>query len=321
MHISVIQDVEHILSGLGHTLDRHSLSGHNWVDGSAKSSLKVVNSRNWTQIDSSLVAKFYKRHKSDFEGYDAFVHSYPPAFAMLFEPFEKPVITVTCTRFDFPAFPKNYQWLVQGLRRMASSGQLTLTANNRLDQMYNERFLGIETQYISSLCDYMEQKTETRKKEFLCWSRYHPIPPVKGIDQNFTIKQKYDRNSIRESAGVVHLPYNLSIMSAFEHYWQNIPMYFPSIDFQKELLKSPHGALEEVLFEKSALYFDESMIELADWYDDENFSGVRLFDSWKHLSEMLETDDLSAIEHTMAMNNLERKSQIYNAWQKLLAKI
>lgn len=317
----MIQDVQHILSNLGHTVDRHSLSGHNWVDGSAKSKLKVVTSRSWPKIDSDMATRFYKRYRAVFEGYDAFIHSYPPAFALLFERFEKPVITVTCTRFDFPAFPESYQWLVEGLRRMSSSGQLTLTANNRLDQMYNERFLGIETQYISSLCDYMEQKTITTQEEFLCWSRYHPIPQIRGLDQNFSIQRKYDRNSIRESPGVVHLPYNLSIMSAFEHYWQNIPMYFPSIDFQRRLYNSPQGSLEEVLFAQSALFFDESMIQLADWYDSENFAGVRLFDSWEDLEGKLATDDLPAIKNTMAKKNLERKLTVYTTWEKIMARV
>lgn len=318
MHISVIQDVEHIFTALGHKVDRHSLSGHNWVDGSKKSNLRGVSNRNWTKIDAKTVTKFYKEHKKDFESYDGFVHSYPPSFAMLFEPFEKPIITVTCTRFDFPAFPENYQWLVEGLRRMSGSGQLTLTANNRLDQMYNEKFLGLETLYVSSLCNYMNQKTEARAGDFLFWSRYHSTPGIKGLNQDFSILKNYDRNSIRNFSGVVHLPYNLSIMSAFEHYWQNIPLYFPSVEFQSELYASNEGSLEEVLFEKTSLYFDKSMIELADWYDQENFAGVRLFNSWADLEQMLANDDLTSIQQEMALNNRSRKTRIYSSWESIL---
>ena len=107
-------------------------------------------------------------------------------------------------------------------------------------------------------------------------------------------------------------------MSAFEHYWQNIPLYFPSVKFQKELYAAGDGALEEVLFDKTALFFDESMIELADWYDSENFAGVRLFDSWDELTEMIASDDLSSIQEVMALNNKSRKTRIYNDWHSII---
>jgi hypothetical protein len=321
MHISVIQDVQHILGELGHEVARHSLSGHNWVDKTPETKLSVVNQKTWKKVNERTVAEFFKRYKKDFANYDGFIHSYPPAFALLFEPFEKPVITVTCTRFDYPTFPENYQWLVEGLRRMHASVQLTLTANNRLDKMYNERFLGIETRYISSLCAYIQPKTQTLHNDFLFWARYRESPPLGRVNADFTIRQKYDRESVRDFAGVIHYPYNLSIMSAFEHYWQNIPLYFPSVSFQKELLGSAEGGLQEVLFPRSALYFEEEMIELADWYDQENFAGVRLFDSWEMLGEILESDDLDSIRFFMEQNNLRRKSEIMASWSSVLSGI
>lgn len=319
MHISVIQDVQHILGELGHEVSRYSLSGHNWVDKTPDPRLAVLNRHSWKSINEKTVSRFFKRYRESFVDYDGFIHSYPPAFALLFEPFEKPVVTITCTRFDYPTFPQNYQWLVQGLRRMSENGQLTLTANNHLDKMFNEKFLGIGTRYISSLCAYLEPKSRTLHEEFLFWARYREAPPMRRMNREFSIGQKYDRDAVRDYAGVVHYPYNLSIMSAFEHYWQNVPLYFPTMNFQQELLGSAEGGLQEVLFPESALYFDQEMISLADWYDTENFAGVRLFDSWEMLGDMLESDDLDSIRDVMSRNNSRRKSSIFDSWSSLLA--
>jgi hypothetical protein len=268
-----------------------------------------------------MVSRFFAKYKKSFDEYDAFIHSYPPAFAMLFEPFGKPIITITCTRFDFPTFPKRFQWLSDGLRRMTESGQLTLLANNKLDKFYNETFLGLSTQHLTSLCSYLPQKQITKHPEFLLWTRGGQNLTSRAIDGEFSIENKYDREKIKEYAGIVHLPYNLSIMSAFEHYWQNIPVFFPSIDLQAKLWQQGDGALGEVLFKKTALYFDKSLIPLADWYDEDNFKGAQFFDSFEELEIMLQESDLKQISSTMANHNRAREAAVYSDWEAIIESI
>lgn len=322
MHISVIHDVQHIFQDLGHTVSRASLSGHNWVIDSNNGGITYPSRRNWRQIGPKMVEKFYRKYKDKLAGYDGFVHSFPPAFALLFEPFEKPVVTVTCTRFDYPTVPSNYSWLVQGLRRMTASGQLTSVANNLLDKFYVERFLGIETVHISSLCNYMNvKKTGPQYPEFLLWTRGGQKFRSSKVSNEFSIEKKYDRETIRDYAGVVHLPYNLSVMSAFEHYWQNIPMYFPSQSFQKNLFHTDGFSLTEVLFPDSALYFDENLIGLADWYDVNNFSAVRHFDSFENLDQLLADDDLTEISAKMEASNKLRMQSVYEKWSSVLRQL
>lgn len=88
MHISVIHDVQHIFQDLGHGVTRASLSGHNWVTNSDDGGIKYPSRANWTQIGPKMVEKFYRKYRDKLSGYDAFVHSFPPAFALLFEPFK-----------------------------------------------------------------------------------------------------------------------------------------------------------------------------------------------------------------------------------------
>ena len=319
MHISVIHDIQYILKDLGHSVDRASLSGHNWVIGEQEPAIRYPNRRNWRSIDQRMVSRFYRKYRSVLDEYDGFVHSFPPAFALLFEPFEKPVITIACTRFDYPTLPDRYSWLIEGLRRMAKSGQLLMVANNLLDQHYVERFVGIPARHISSLCNYMEKtKTSTTEKEFLLWTRGGQHMDLPQISKNFSISDRYDREKIRNFKGVVHLPYNLSIMSAFEHYWQNIPMYFPDLELQETWFEQESNALSEVLFPGSPLFFEKELIGLADWYDPNNMSEVRHFSSKAHLASLLEEDDSEEISEKMFESNQRRKSLVYAQWDSLM---
>lgn len=231
-------------------------------------------------------------------------------------------MTIVCTRFDFPTMSGNYSWMVRGLRRMSESGQLTAVSNNRLDKFYVERLLGIETEHISSLCNYMvTKKAKTEYPDFLLWTRGGQKWKSPLVSEDFSIEKKYDRETVKNYAGVVHLPYNLSIMSAFEHCWQNIPMYFPSESFQKELFLTDEHSLAEVLFPESGLYFDRNLIQLADWYDADNFSAVQHFDSFEHLEALLSADDLTGISARMESSNKLRKLLVYDKWHSVLQKI
>lgn len=322
MHISVIHDVQYIFRDLGHSVDRASLSGHNWVIGEDEPIIKYPNRRNWRGIDQRMVDRFFRKYRHRLSEYDGFVHSFPPAFALLFEPFEKPIITISCTRFDYPTMPNQYAWMVQGLRRMSKSGQLTLIANNLLDKFYVERFTGINTLHISSLCNYMQnKKTKTIDNNFLLWTRGGQSIKSSKISTKFSIEEPYNRETIRNYAGIVHLPYNLSIMSAFEHYWQNIPMYFPDKELQTSWYQNNPNSLSEILFPGSVLFFDEELIKYADWYDPNNFSEVRLFSSKDHLESLMADDDLEEVSAKMEVSNQRRKYLIYQQWDAVLSKI
>jgi hypothetical protein len=324
MHISVAEDVNAIFSDLGHRFDRNSLSGHNWVNGAPNASVKALTKANWTSVGPELPRRFYQKNKPRFDEFDGFVVSYPPAFALLFEPFDKPVISVTCTRFDYPTFPNHYGWLIQGLRRMHQNGQLVSVANNRLDQWFNEHYLGIPTAHISSLCAYLPPRVEQPKSQesFLAWTRYAHSLQHDLINPVFTISNRYDRQAVASHAGVIHVPYNLSIMSAFEHYWQCIPMYFPTERLQAQWMADPEvGGLQEVLFADSALQFSPDLISLADWYDPTNFAGVRFFDDETELYSMTESDDSAALGARMFEHNKTRKQNVYSSWEALISRL
>ena len=322
MHISIAHDVKHIFQNLGHQIDSVNLSGHTWVNNEKRGKNKVVTQNNWKEIDEDLCNQFYHKYKKKFKDYDGFIHSYPPAFALLFEKFEKPIITIACTRFDYPVKVENLPWLVEGLQRIHKGGQLVPVANNLLDKYYCEQWLGFTWKHITSLCDYLEVKYRPERPDYIAWHRAKlDEVGIKKVDLNFSIRKKYDRNEISKYLGVIHFPYNLSIMSAFEQYFQNIPLFFPSIEFQAQLYEERNDMLGEVLFEGSPLKFSPNLIKLADWYDPQNMAETILFDSFDHLDELLTVSDLQSISNSMREFNSRRQSNVYTAWAQVLEEI
>ena len=321
-HISIIEDVQNIFEELGHSIDQFSLSDHTWVNGQKKINEPLLEKGKWKKINQKLCDKFYHKFKSELEEYDGFIVSYPPALGLLFEKFQKPIIIISCTRPDFPVFPKNYSWYVAKLKELNELGQLTFVANNRLDQMYMEQITGIRNSHIPSICNYMKKEYLGDLSQYVAWTRSgisSILPSI--IDKNFSITKPYDRNLVHRFKGVVHFPYNLSIMSAFEHYNQSIPMFFPTIEFQKKLLSTREDMLSEILFKPSALIFREEYLYLADWYDFDNFRGVEFFEAMEDLDFKLSNTNLKECSGIMHEYNRIRKNNVYLKWSEILDKI
>jgi hypothetical protein len=318
-HISIIEDVQDIYKELGHSIDQLSLSDHTWVNGQKKINEPLLGKGNWKKIDQKLCDKFYKKYKNQLERYDGFIVSYPPALGLLFEQFQKPIIIISCTRPDFPVFPNNYHWYIEKLKELHQCGQLIFVANNKLDKMYMEQITGIQNTHIPSICNYMKGKYSGDFGNYVAWTRSRissVLPPI--IDKHFSISAPYDRDLVHRFKGIVHFPYNLSIMSAFEQYSQSIPMFFPTIDFQKRLISDRDDMLSEILFEPTALTFTEEYIQLADWYDLDNFRGVEYFHSIEDLDFKLNNTNLNESSEVMRDYNETRKDSVYSKWSAIL---
>jgi hypothetical protein len=322
MHISIVHDVKNIFQNLNHKIDSVNLSGATWVNKEKQGKTRVVDAKNWKSINQKMCDDFYKKYKRKLKNYDGFIHSYPPAFALLFEKFEKPIITIACTRFDFPIKIEDVDWLIQGLQRLKKNGQLISVANNLLDKHYCEKFLGFEWKYISSLCDYMQVRYRPEFKKFITWQRAD-IEPIQSelIDYNFSIRKKYLRTEISKYLGVVHIPYNLSIMSAFEHYYQSIPLFFPSQNFQEKMYLQSDRMLSEILFPNTILTFSPELIAFADWYNSENMPFINFFESYEHLNELLSSTNLLNVSESMSKFNVVRESKVYSQWDAILEKL
>lgn len=336
LHVAIVADVAQIFRKLGHEVDIESLSSHAWtqdmetakVPGLAAPSIlrRLLGRKSFFDIDQGMCDKFFEKNKDRLSAYDGFIVSYPPAFALLFERFNKPVITVSCTRFDFPCLSKErLDWLTLGLSRMHRDGKLIAVANNLLDARICSSHFGFEWEHIASLCNYMEGLIEPKFSELLVWSRdsdrlENEVKSLRGVNSAFSMTERYDSQTIRHHRGVIHLPYQVSIMSAFEHYAQAIPMFVPTPSFLKDLVQT-HGLLHEVLFPGSSLSLPEDYERLADFYDERNFKHVVQFESIADLQYKIDSSDLEKVSRSMSEHHILRTKEVHELWDAKLGEI
>jgi hypothetical protein len=337
MHISIVSDLAEIFRRLGHTVDVDSLSNHAWVLGKQKAKVRGLRAplesklggllRDVRDIDQRMCDRFYKENKAHLDQYDAFIVSYPPAFSLLFERFNKPIIVVSCTRFDFPCMnPERLDWLIRGLNRLWDKKLLVPIANNLLDQALLQENTNMDWKFIPSLTNYMTNTYAPSKSTFALWFRgdaslSQKLRSVEDVDPVFDITVKYDRATIRNFRGVVHIPYQVSIMSAFEHYAQGIPMFFPAQQLIHEWMESGFNVLSEALFPGSQLKLPTHYYEYSDFYDQDNFAYIQYFSNLDELRERMQTTNFSQVSHQMLAHHKVRTDRAVREWSQLLQEL
>lgn len=315
LHISVIEDIKTILNSLGHSVDSWNISGHNWVFNREPADIEVVNQLTWQRLDQDMCDRFYTSYKNKLADYDAFIACYPPAFALLYEKFNKPIYVVAATRYEYPfSNDRNrWSWFNEKIKSMIDSGQVMPIANNKYDKFYCEYFIDREFHHIPSLCDYTDAKYSGSNDAIV--SGRSSIHGFKHISQlgRFTWDYLYTHKAI------IHVPYNVSIMSIFEQYTANVPLFLPNIKFGKTL----PGYLSEIFFHPNIIdseaivkFFDEEILTLADFYDSEWMPFVQYYNSIDELTHKLMTLDLHDISSSMQQFNRVRSEKIKNLWSE-----
>jgi hypothetical protein len=125
-------------------------------------------------------------------------------------------------------------------------------------------------------------------------------------------------------------------MSIFEHYTANIPMFFPTKRYAKELFNQ-NQIFSDLTFYKiqnkpepddmnnpnslrNPSIFDK-WLDTCDFYDTENMKYLQYFDSPSHLTHMLKNTNTQMISSMMASHNALRKQSVYNSWSEILNSI
>ena len=335
-----IRDIQVQFKKLGHILDVHSLSDHAHLMGWKKEMGLSVSAENWRGISQQNYLNFYQTHKAQLSRYDGFVCFYPPMFSLLYEPFNKPILTQVPIRQEVPFENKKPEldFFLSHLQKTIDSGQLKPLANNRLDQELCSQMVGRPYQLIPSLCDYLGQKYNPTKNTAVIHGDLHQtIPLVTGTSR---LASGYSWKELYEHKAIVHFPYNNSIMSLFEHYSGNIPLLFPSDTFLIEQWRSnPAKVLAQVSWLKVQnlpphslypidasrdvnLYDQESVIKYviskSDWNDATWMPHILKYDNWEHLKDLIHTTDFEEISAKMVISNQIREEKILKAWDTVL---
>lgn len=344
-HATVIADISYIFKNLGHQVDDLSISGHHWVMGKSKGKPMLSDGSHLTcsgVCSQEVCDMFYEQNKNELNKYDAFITCYPTEFALLYEKWNKPIIVVNCIRYDHPnTFNPNLRTrLTEFLKQKNDEGKLYLVCANRGDQFYTKYFTGINGMHIPSLCEYTEHKYTGTKNKYVLHDRSMNV----GISHDlfFSLGQirnsswRYTWEDLYSYKGVIHVPYQNGTVSIFEQYTANVPLFFPTKRYSKELFHQGNSFSDltfykiEKQLEPAELDNPNSLrnpeildkwLDTSDFYDVDNLKHIQYFDSPSHLEYLLKTVNTKEISQKMAEYNVLRKKSAYMHWKEILDSI
>jgi hypothetical protein len=311
LHISVIQDVKtHLKRHFNNNVEitEWCLSDHHKIMGKPKANTNWINSSNWKSMDKQAINNFVTEYKDFLSKFDGFIVTHTPIFSLLYQSFNKPIYILNSCRFDQPVCGKNNDfrnYYIQQLRIMTERGILKIVSNNKADQAYLQKETGIYSTHIPSLCNYTQVTYTGKRKQYLQWTG-------KNLNITDTIHKQqlgfgYPWSLICEFKGIIHIPYEISTMSLFEHYTSCIPLIIPT----KRLLKKISSCLQTLSIYGMNGNINE-WIENADFYDTENMPYITYFDSLQQLQLILQVLDCKKIHMQMVEHNKKRRLKIEN---------
>jgi len=295
LHISVIEDFKDICTRLfGDRIEitNWSISGHNWVFGKPSPPVDIITAQTWHSISPAMITAFQTRYGDMLQAYDGFIVTHTPVFALLYEPYGKPIIMINSCRYEQP-----YCWtrdvgawesLNTKLHAMWSRGQLVAVSNNKADQEYLRVGTGIQSLHIPSLCLYtkLSEVVPTRAEAVVYGDRDF-FPPCDVLVAKPT--NGYSWADLYAYKAIVHIPYEMSTMSMFEQYSAGVPLFLPSPEFYWKCIQDGSMRLGSIYTQTCPAQLTDVLrnagfwLSRADYYDAENFKGVYFYESREDL--------------------------------------
>jgi hypothetical protein len=318
VHISVIEDFKAACPEVQVTEWCMSLASS--IMGKQQATPLVINGKTWKHMTPRMIVEFQREYDPLLRTFDGFIVGFASNLVMLFEKYGKPIIMINAVRYDIPfCWSLDMQMRVEFhkcLYRLHNAKKLWMVSNNRCDQSYTAKGLGLMPRYIPTLGTYAGHKYNPSKPTFYCYSEKsredHPLityrKPNRGIP--WTEFGTY--------RGIIHFPYDATpTMSMFEQFAGGLPLFFPSRTFW---LKEPHIWNTSQYWTKHPQNLEEfdrpdHWIELTCLYDVFKSPNTHIFDSTEHLYELL-ANFVYVPEDRTARNNAIKKQ-----WADLLAEL
>lgn len=332
LHTSVIADIKNVFSSISNIEIVNWCCDHNvWIFNERPTPVNIVNGNTWIWFDLSMVAKFHAEYDVFLSEFDGFIVGHPNAFALLYERYNKPVLVVNSWRYDMPFCYNGNMSMIQELHacflRLQQKHLLYFVSNNRADHAYF--VLGnpdIHTTIIPSLCLYTDMLWDPAAPHdnFLLYSGNIDIEPTHPSIVSRESIGRFTWASLMKFRGIIHIPYEASTMSIFEHISSGIPLFFPSPDFLKELWQSRRAAFRcnywracvkhQMPTYLTATKEYDFWIERGDMYD---LSGVYYFDSFEDLHQTIHNFEDTLYDTRMRYIN-QRKDTVLARWREIL---
>ena len=326
LHQSVIEDVKNIASRLyGSKIEitNWSISAHNHYFNKPTAEVKYISQDTWRSFDMEMIENFQQEYDEFLKGFDAFIVTFSPVFAMLFEKYGKPIIIVNACRYDQPFCWNNNTAMLKlfhmSLKRMEQSKQMIMISNNLAEQAYLKRGADIDSIYIPSLCLYTNaQYSNPSNDEYIIFENkiLDEIRRQPNSEKLVRRPENYKFQDLTEYKGIVHMPYDVSSMSLFEQYFAGIPLFFPEKEFYKKCVRE--GRVQFIAlynaWERAPTNEElDSWLSNADYY---NFKHIQYYTSFEDCVEKVNSFvDTGKEERLMHIEQVKQNAM--GDWKKI----
>ena len=354
---SLVHDLKALLEPLGAKFIDKSLSPDCHKYGTCAKDLRVLTPSNGLRLSTNVKDKFAREYELDNEldSVDVFLCIHPVAMCELYMGFNKSMIIYTAHRYELGRTdPVQWNEWNKNLHKIHDDDSNFVIANNRYDAEYMRFFTGIQPILLPSYFGWITKSYDPKKKEFLL----APMRQEYTLQSTFlttfeqhtnrleynieliSISETYPDHSYSDLVAhpaIVYAPHQVSMVTLFEHYRMNIPLFFPS----KELLVDwhiMHGLVEERTWhdehghnaslmtgvgnEPNPKDDDEASLkhwlQFADYYQWPHIEYYKsVGDLVKKLASM-ETGDFEAISNKMKKENANVKKYILEKWTDII---
>ena len=367
-HISPVADIKSLLSPYNVKVVDKSLSSHCQLTNTCQTNLRIINKDNGITLGrcpNRLRRKFYDHYRTNNEllSVDAVLCTYAFASCVeLFMPFNRSLVVIFTTRFETGRHDaKAWKRWIETLRRVAANPYNVIAANNLYDVEYVKYFTGIQhVELLPSLCQYVTARYAPTRPQVLIGpgrglhedilrSLYQSVRNVSSTPSVVPLRElyaHYEYSDLAAHPAMILVPYQVSIMTIFELYHMQVPLFVPSpgllVDWHIEygiLTERTWSGVMQRPNDKSVLprHPDSSSIltdvdpnndldkdailawlQFADFYQ---WPHISVFNSWEHLWELFRTSNLRAISTAMGDFNAMQEEKTKRKWEKISAKI
>lgn len=227
-HISTIGNVKSQIPSA--TFIDKSLSGACVQTDTCAKNLRVLNSGNGINPSMDVKRRFVDTYRNDAEmnRADAVLCFHPSAMCELFMELRPQKFVIASTRYEMGRHsPSAWTLWNENLKKIAADPRNIVAANNKYDAEYIKYFTGLDPVIIPSTID-MPDRYAPAKKTFLLATVHgkHAGQLTQQVARQFptVLPMKtaypglYEYHDLCKHLGIVHLPYQTSIMSLFEQY-------------------------------------------------------------------------------------------------------
>ena len=329
-----------------------------------------------------LSKQLFEAYQNDdeFRSVDGFICFHPTATCQLYAPFNKSLLMISSTRYEHgQRDPSNWKRFNRFLQLASRNPRHLLAGNSVYDADYVSNFIGAPVKYIPSFCGYITARYglegQKRRTEFLLGHSHVSASKDQFWDQGTIIWKemrqwveeakerstdervkavelkgigevypgRYEYQDLANHPCIVHMPYQVSVMSMFEQYRMGLPLVFPSLAFLVKL-QVDYAPLSERTWARvhgrGAVSGSDIPGHPTVWWPDPNndvepqaiqywlaksdyyvMPHVLYYDDWDDLVRLLATTDFDAVSARMKKHSEEMEKKLVRQWKGILTEM